>query len=105
MAMLNRKGKGRRRNYARANTRSSKAKVSKPLRKAIKQVMKTQVETKTINVPLNPGGSANSVYVPYGALSGVQYLAQDIFRLPQGVEDSTTLGAPNRVGYRKIIIH
>lgn len=97
MARIYRNGKNRKRNYAKANTRR-KAKVSKPLRKAIKQVMKTQVETKTINVPLSPGGSANSVYTPYGALSGVQYLAQDIFRLPQGVEDSTVLGAPNRVG-------
>jgi len=100
MANYNRNGKGRKRNYAKANTRSSKAKVSKPLRKAIISVMKTKVESKTINCPLTPGGSANSVFTPYPALSGVQYLVQDIFKVTQGVEDSTSLNAPNRIGDR-----
>jgi len=96
MKMNYRKGKGKRRNYAKANTRSSK--VSKPLRKAIQTVMKKSVETKTINVPQSPGGSANTVFLPYPALSGIQYLAQDIFRVPQGANDSTSLQSPNRIG-------
>lgn len=90
-------GKQKRRNYAR-KTNTRKPKVSKNLKTAIKTVMKTQIETKTINVPVNPGGSANSVYVPYGALSGVQYLAQDVFRVPQGPEDTTSFNGPNRLG-------
>lgn len=98
MAMGKRNAKGRRRNYAKANTRSSKAKVSKGLKKAIKTVMKRNVETKTINVPSTPGGGANTVNVPYGALSGIQYLAQDIFRCPQGAFDSTALNSANRIG-------
>lgn len=73
-------------------------KVSKPLRKAVKQIINKNVETKTINVPTTPGGGTNSVNVPYTALSGLLFLAQDVFRVPQGVEDSTALGAPNRLG-------
>ena len=78
--------------------RNKTAKVSKPLRRAVKQVMKTQVETKTINCPLTPGGGTNSAFVPYGALSGIQYLCQDVFRCSQGTNDSTAIGALNRIG-------
>ena len=67
-------------------------KVSKPLRKAVKQIINKNVETKTINVPMTPGGGTNTVNVPYQALSGLLFLAQDVFRVPQGVEDSTALG-------------
>lgn len=74
-------------------------KVSKPLRRAIKQVMKTQVETKTINCP-DPTGISNSVAVPYPALSGIQYLVQDVFKVNQGVLDSTAIAAANRIGDR-----
>lgn len=77
---------------------SRKPKVSKPLRRAIKQVMKTQVETKTINCPDATTTSQNSVNVPYGALAGVQYLVNDVFKCSQGVLDSTALGAANRIG-------
>lgn len=97
--MVFRRGKRaprRRMPMRRRATRSRR--VSKPLARAIKQVVNRQVETKTINVPVTPGGSSNSLYVPYGALSGVQYLAQDIFRQPQGVGNSTQLNATNRVG-------
>lgn len=80
--------------------RNKTAKVSKPLRQAVKQVMKTQVETKTINVPTTPGGGTNSAYVPYGALSGIQYLCQDVYRCPAGVNDSTSIGSANRIGDR-----
>lgn len=72
--------------------------LKKEIKAEVKKLQQKKIESKTINVPLSPGGSANSVYVPYGALSGVQYLAQDVFRLPQGVQDSTTLNAPNRLG-------
>lgn len=89
-------GKGKKSSARRKPARRSK-KVSNTLRRAIKQVVKRQVETKTINVP-NPSGLANNNFVPYGALSGVQYLVTDLWKQPQGVEDSTTLGAPNRVG-------
>jgi len=77
--------------------RKPTGKVSKPLRRAIKQVMKTQVETKTINCP-DPAGVSNSVATPYGALSGLQYLVQDVFKLNQGVLNSTAIAAGNRIG-------
>lgn len=95
---MNSKWKKARRPRVPRRGRTSTTKVSKPLARAIKQVVKRQVETKTINVPQNPGGSANTVNVYYTALSGLNYLAQDVFRLPQGAEDSTVLGAPNRIG-------
>lgn len=72
-------------------------KVSKPLARAVKSVIARQVETKTINCP-NPSGLANSNYVPYGALSGVQYLVTDVFKQPQGTADSSVIGSGNRVG-------
>lgn len=92
MAFYPRKKRGTRKGRARS------VKVSKPVRAAVKQIMKKQMETKTINCPSVSGGTTNSVYVPYGALSGVQYLCQDVFRCPQGVNDSTSIGSPNRIG-------
>ena len=83
MANIRRKTSGKKRNYVRkANTRSSSAKVSKPLRKAIKQVMKGQVETKTINVTDPDSGliRKNTINKVYLSASGLQYLAQDIFK-------------------------
>ena len=79
--------------------RKSKAgrKVSKSLKTAIKQVMTRQVETKTINVP-DPSGVSNSVNVSYGALAGVQYLVEDVFKCNQGVLDSTAIASGNRIG-------
>jgi hypothetical protein len=59
--------------------------------------MKTQVETKTINCP-DPTGVSNSVAVPYPALSGIQYLVQDVFKQNQGVLNSTAIAAGNRIG-------
>jgi len=75
-----------------------KATVSKPLRKAVQQIIKKQVETKTINVPRAPGASSNTVNTYVGALSGMNYLCQDVFSVTQGTEDSTVLNAPNRIG-------
>ena len=94
MPFYPRKKRGARRGTARART----VKVSKPVRAAVKQIMKKQMETKTINCPSVSGGGTNSVYVPYGALSGVQYLCQDVFRCPQGTNDSTAIGSLNRIG-------
>lgn len=74
-------------------------KPSKKLKVAVKSVINKTLETKTINVP-NPAGILNNNYVPYGALSGVQYLCTDIWKMPQGTEDATLIGAPNRVGDR-----
>lgn len=73
------------------------AKLSKPIKKAIKAVMTKQVETKMINVTA-PLGGVNSIFVPYAALSGIQFLTQDIFSLKQGVADSTVIGSSNRIG-------
>ena len=75
-------------------------KPSKPLVKAIKNVMARNIETKTINVPLLPGGTSNSNNNQYFALSGINYLSQDVFRVPQGVTDATTFNAGNRIGDR-----
>lgn len=100
MAITGRKTYRRKRNYAKkANTRS-KAKISKPLRKAIKQVVKQQVETKTINVTDPDSGliRKNTINKVYLSASGLQYLAQDIFKVEQGVSDGTALGSLNRIG-------
>lgn len=93
----------KKRNYKRKSRRMAKSsarKVSKPLARAIKQVVKRQVETKTLTVPLAPGGTVNSGNIPYGALSGVQYLCQDLWRQNQGTANSTaiSLSNGNRVG-------
>lgn len=83
------------------NNRYKKSRKSTPSVKAVKATVKAElnkkIETKSINVP-NPAGIANNNYVPYTALSGVQYLCTDVWKMPQGVEDATLIGAPNRVG-------
>ena len=94
---MNNKWKKARRPRAQKRGRTA-AKVSKPLQRAIKQVFKRQVETKTLVCPETPGGTANSSFTPYGALSGIQYLVQDVFRQPQGTGNSTVIGAGNRIG-------
>lgn len=84
----------------RPTRRRKSAKVSKPLRRAIKQVVKAQVETKTINVTDPDSGllRTNTINKVYLAASGLQYLAQDIFKVQQGVADGTALGSLNRIG-------
>ncbi|WP_445772264.1 hypothetical protein [Rheinheimera sp.] len=79
--------------------------VSKPLSRAIKQVMKKQIETKTINVSdINSLGLANTVNIVYPALNGIMYLVGDVFSVPVGVNNTTALlpaAAPgNRIGDR-----
>jgi len=97
--MYKRNAKGRRRNYAKkASTRSSKAKVSKPLKRAIKAIAKSQIETKTINVADAASASTNTVNRSYLSLGGLQILAADIFSVPKGVNDDTSIGALNRIG-------
>lgn len=74
-------------------------KVSKPLRRAIAQVMSKKVETKTINCRdpnyIIPSNTSNLAYT---AALGMQYLVNDVFRQPQGVQDSTVLMSSNRIG-------
>jgi len=76
------------------------AKLSQPMRKAIKQVVKGQVETKTINV-VDPNSGmlpSNTVSKVYQSASGLQYLAQDVFKVVKGVDDTTALNGQNRIG-------
>lgn len=77
-------------------------KVSKPLRAAIKQVVKSQIETKSINCPDPTSGllPINTVNRVYNSFSGPQYLVEDVFRCPQGTADSTIIGSGNRIGDR-----
>lgn len=78
------------------------AKLSKPMKAAVKKEVKAQakkdIETKTINVQSSTQPGQNNALVPYGALSGLQYLVQDVFSVKQGVTDSTVIGSSNRLG-------
>ena len=87
----------KRRPRKRAYKRKS-SKVSKPLKRAIKQVIKKQIETKTINVPDATVGTTNTINYQYVAGQGLHFLVNDLFKLPQGVDDSTLLISPNRIG-------
>jgi hypothetical protein len=92
---------GKRRNYAKRFKRrmpmAKTRKVSKTLAKAIKSVVSKNAETKLINVPQS-GTSTNTIALNYLALSGIQYLVQDVFAVPQGVENTTGIGGLNRIG-------
>lgn len=80
-------------------SRKSKAgKPSKNLRKAVKTIMNKTVETKTINVPTSSSTTANTVSLNYLSGVGLQYLVQDVFKVPQGVNDSTAILSNNRIG-------
>lgn len=83
---------------ARAPRKPRSAKPSKNLRKAITSVMMKAVETKTINCPDSTSGTANTNALIYPSGSGLQYLVSDVFRVKQGVNDSTAVGAFNRIG-------
>lgn len=79
--------------------RKTASKVSKPLRRAIKAVTKSQVETKTINVPDAASlGLSNTIYRAYNHTQGIQILAADIFSVRKGVDDGSNLLATNRIG-------
>jgi hypothetical protein len=74
----------------------------KNIKALVKQEVKIQskrkIETKTINVVSSVQPGQNSALVPYGALSGVQYMVSDIFSVKQGPDDSTLIGSQNRIG-------
>lgn len=95
---MNRKYRPRRKRVMRKRTAARK--VSKPLQRAIKSVIKRTAETKTVNCPQVPGGSSNTANQSYTALSGIAYLVQDLWRMNQGTADSTALSASNgnRIG-------
>lgn len=72
---------------------------SKTLTRAVKQIVKKNVETKTLNVAQSGVvGPVNAVALQHFSLMGLQYLNQDIFSMPQGVSDSSVLGSANRIG-------
>lgn len=75
----------------------SSVKVSKSVKRAVKQALTRTIETKTINCP-DPTGVSNSNATPYAALSGIQYLVQDVFKQNQGTANSTLLNSGNRIG-------
>lgn len=93
---------GRKRNYAkrfkRRMPKMGGKKVSKTLTRAIKSVVMKNAETKVINVPTTGSTTVNTVNLGYTALSGIQYLVSDLFSCPQGIENSTGVAAPNRIG-------
>ncbi len=90
------------RKMRRQKVKGGVAKLSKPMLKAVTKVVNKvsnkKIETKTINVPSAVTPTTNNALVPYGALSGIQYLVQDIFKVAQGVTDSTAITAANRIG-------
>lgn len=88
----------KRRIRRRAPKRKTTRKVSKPLARAVKSVMLRQVETKSIVAPHSGSTVVNTVNVAYNAGSGLLYLIQDMFKMPQGTEDSTGVYAANRIG-------
>jgi len=92
-------GKGMKGKKRMARKPRSSKKVSQSLKRAIKQVVARNVETKTINCPA-AGSSTNSVNVQYNALAGIQYLVQDVFKCPQGALDTTLINGANRIGDR-----
>jgi len=97
---FNRYRRGRRLGRRPAARRTQRVKPSKSMVRAVTQVVNRQIETKTINVQ-DPNTSlipANTVSRAYPSASGLQYLAQDIFKTLKGVEDSTSLNAQNRIG-------
>lgn len=91
---MNKNKMSKKRSYKRKN---SSVKVSKTVKRAVKQVLNKNIETKTLNVP-NPSGLANNNAVSYTALSGVQFLVTDVFKQAQGTNNSTVIGSANRVG-------
>lgn len=102
MISKNKSSKSRRR-YSRKSRRSSTKKVSKSLRTAIKQVVKTQFETKTINVPdptTSGSSSSNTLNRVYGQGVGLLFLAEDIFKVAIGANNNTVLPSVNNVGNR-----
>lgn len=78
--------------------RSKAVRPSKRLTLAIKQVVKKQIETKTINIPDPIAGSLNTINRLYLQGSGLQFLVVDAFKVQQGVSNDTSCLSPNRIG-------
>jgi len=89
----------KRRRYRKGRKMGKKTmKVSKNLKRAIKSVVKTVAETKTINCPTTGSTTVNTIALQYPGLSGIQYLCNDVFSVPQGIQNDTGVSAPNRIG-------
>lgn len=85
--------------YQKKSKTDAKTKDIKALvKKEVKYQSKKKIETKTINVVSSVQAGQNSALVPYAALSGLQYMVQDIFSVKQGTADSTVIGSANRIG-------
>lgn len=83
--------------YRPRQKRATKSKRSN-VKSIVKRMINKNIETKTINVPDPATGTTNTISYQYASGQGIHYLAQDVFKLPQGVDDSTLLVSPNRVG-------
>lgn len=81
-------------------SKDSKVVTVKEVKTIVKQENKKQIETKTINVPDPVAVTNNTSNRLYLQGSGLQYLALDVFKVSQGVQDSAVIGAPNRIGDR-----
>ena len=81
----------------RPRKRQAKSKRSN-VKSIVKSMINKNIETKTINVPDPATGTTNTINYQYVANQGIHFLAQDVFKLPQGVDDSTLLVSPNRIG-------
>lgn len=85
--------------YKKRAPRASRKRQSRTsVKNIVKKMINKSIETKTINVPDPLTGTANTLNYQYVAGQGLHYLATDVFKLPQGVEDSTLLVSPNRLG-------
>lgn len=78
--------------------KTATARPSKKLARAIKQVVKKQIETKTINVPDPVTPSGNTINRLYLQGAGLQYVVTDVFKVGQGVSNDTAVGSLNRIG-------
>ena len=81
----------------RPRKRQAKSKRSN-VKSIVKSMINKNIETKTINVPDPATGTTNTINYQYVANQGLHLLAADVFKLPQGVDDSTLLVSPNRIG-------
>lgn len=85
---------------ARKRASASKRPSKTSVKQIVKKMINKNIETKTVNVPDPATGTTNTINFQYTAGLGLKYLANDVFKLPQGVDDSTLLVSPNRLGDR-----
>jgi len=86
--------------YRRAGKRGAAKSKRNSVKTIVKRMLNKNIETKTVNVPDPATGTTNTVNYQYVAGQGIHFLGNDIFKLPQGVDDSTLLVSPNRLGDR-----